>query len=355
MSDNRYIRQTALPGFGDENQAKLRTSSILIIGMGGLGCPVAQYVNSMGVGTLGLLDFDQVQESNLHRQTLYSESDCGKSKVDVAKKVLSKQNSATHIIAHHEVLSKSNALEIIDDYTLIVDCTDNIASRYLINDACLVLNKPFVSGSLFRNSGQIAVFNHEGSGSYRCLYPDANENIINCNEAGVLGVLPGIIGTRMALEAVKVVTSYGTGLGSSVLIIDAFKNTEQKLKFNRDNANFTRTSLDEVYDTPNCMTEYEIDFSDYCQLPNRTEIKVIDVRDASEFNLGHINKAINIPLDKIETEITRLQDDTAFLFVCKSGKRSLSALNIALALGYTNSLSLSGGMDALQKENAAIN
>lgn len=346
MSDKRYIRQTSLPGFGETNQQKLKESSVLIIGMGGLGCPVAQYLNSMGVGRLGLMDYDLIELSNLHRQVLYSENDLGQYKVDIAHNLLSSQNSNTEIIIHKEALNQENAIDIIAKYELIVDCTDNIASRYLINDACIILDKSFVSGSMHRNEGQIALFNFRGGASYRCLYPQVSKDIMNCNEAGVLGVLPGIVGTQMALLVIKALTGYGNVLQNQILIIDAFNGTQHSIKFKKINENFARTELDDSYNTPNCETEYEIDFDSFYRSNNDLDYVMIDVREKSEYDRAHLDNSVNVPLSKLSSELKTYPFDTPILFICQSGKRSLSALNAAKNSGFTSIKSLKGGIDA---------
>lgn len=343
MSDKRYIRQTSLPGFGETNQQKLKEVSVLIIGMGGLGCPVAQYLNSMGVGRLGLMDYDLIELSNLHRQVLYSENDLGQYKVDIAHNLLSSQNSNTEIVKHKEALNQENAIDIIAKYELIVDCTDNIASRYLINDACIILDKPFVSGSMHRNEGQIALFNYRGGASYRCLYPKVSEDIMNCNEAGVLGVLPGIVGTQMALLVIKALTGYGETPHNEVLIIDALKGTQHSIKFSRVKSNFVRTTLEDSYNTPQCSSNDEIDSS---ELYNNPDYLLIDVREKTEFDRAHLDNSVNVPLSKLSSELKAFPIDTPILFICQSGKRSLSALNTAKNSGFTDIKSLKGGIDA---------
>ncbi len=343
MSDKRYIRQTSLPGFGEINQQKLKESSVLIIGMGGLGCPVAQYLNSMGVGRLGLMDYDLIELSNLHRQVLYSENNLGQYKVDIAHNFLSSQNSNTYIVKHKEALNQENAIDIIAKYELIVDCTDNIASRYLINDACTILDKPFVSGSMHRNEGQIALFNYRGGASYRCLYPQVSEDIMNCSEAGVLGVLPGIVGTQMALLVIKALTGYGETPHNQVLIIDALKGTQHSIKLSRVKSNFERTALEDSYNTPLCSSNDEIGAS---ELYNNPDYLIIDVREKTEFDGFHIENSINLPLSSLDNELTEYAKDTPILFICQSGKRSLSALNSAKIAAFSNIKSLKGGIDA---------
>ena len=218
----RYLRQTSLKDFGEVGQAKLTEGRVLVVGLGGLGLPVLQYLNAMGVGTLGLMDQDVVELHNLQRQVLYTEKDLGKQKLDVAHEKLQEQNSSTILRTHDSFLTKENALTIIKDYDVIVDATDNFPTRYLINDACVILNKPFVYGALHGFEGHVSVFNYNNGPTYRCLYPNmpTSDEIPDCNENGVLGVVPGIIGTLQALEAVKILTGVGEVLSGRLLLFN---------------------------------------------------------------------------------------------------------------------------------------
>jgi molybdopterin/thiamine biosynthesis adenylyltransferase len=205
MNPKRYIRQTILKGFGAEGQRKLANAKVLVVGAGGLGVPVLTYLNAMGVGTLGIVDADVVSISNLHRQVLFTEAMVGLLKVHAAAEQLQKQNPETKINAYPTFLDLSNALEIIGNYDLVVDATDNFPTRYLINDACVILNTPFVYGALHGFEGQVSVFNYENGPTYRCLFANMPmaDAIPDCNENGVLGILPGIVGNLQALEVVK--------------------------------------------------------------------------------------------------------------------------------------------------------
>ena len=208
MKAPRFIRQTSLVQFGAEGQAKLADARVLLVGLGGLGVPVAQYLNAMGIGTLGLVEQDIVEMHNLQRQVLYSENDLGQPKLKVALEKLALQNSNTKLNGHPCFLTKDNALDILANYDVVVDATDNFETRYLINDACLLQNKPFVYGALHGFEGQVSVFNYNNGPTYRCLFPNMPkaDEIPDCNTNGVLGVLPSIIGSLQALEVVKLIT-----------------------------------------------------------------------------------------------------------------------------------------------------
>ncbi|NND79826.1 MAG: HesA/MoeB/ThiF family protein, partial [Maribacter sp.] len=249
MNLERYKRQTILKDFGPECQLKLAQSKVLVVGAGGLGIPVLTYLNAMGVGTLGIVDIDEVSISNLHRQVLYNENDIGQSKVTVAIKKLQKQNSDTNLIALKTFLIRDNALDIIKDYDLVVDASDNFPTRYLINDACVILKKPFVYGALHSFEGQVSVFNYLGGPTYRCLFPNmpsANE-LPDCNEHGVLGITPGIVGNLQALETVKVLTGIGEVLSGKLLLFNGLNQSFQKIKFSPIPANLNITMLQMAY------------------------------------------------------------------------------------------------------------
>src|ERR1035437_2494874 len=219
----RYARHIILPEIGLEGQQKLKQAKVLVVGAGGLGCPVLQYLTAAGVGTLGIIDFDTVDESNLQRQVLYSTEDIGKHKAAIAKEKLEKQNPDINLVSHVAHLTSANALEIISQYDIVVDGSDNFATRYLVNDACVILNKVLVFGSIFKFEGQVSVFNYKGGPTYRCLYPEApaEGDVPNCAEIGVLGVLPGIVGTLQANEVIKIITGIGDILSGKLLTLDA--------------------------------------------------------------------------------------------------------------------------------------
>lgn len=232
----RYNKQIALPEVGEAGQQKLAEAKVLVIGAGGLGCPALQYLVAAGIGTIGIVDGDVVNETNLHRQVLYTKSDVGKPKVKVAAERLYQLNPEVKINTYSEFLTAKNAMDIVANYELIVDATDNFAARYRINDICVKLDKPFVYGAIHRFEGQISVFNYKGGPTYRCLFPDkpAENQIPNCNETGVLGVLPGIVGTYQTTEVLKMILGVGEVLSGKLMTLNLFTNSNQVFEFSRN-------------------------------------------------------------------------------------------------------------------------
>ena len=235
----RYERQIIMPEIGVFGQLKLAEAKVLIIGVGGLGCPVLQNLAAVGVGKIGIVDGDVVEETNLHRQFLYGLSDCGRSKVVVAAEVMSKQNPETVIIQYLDYFDKQNCFEIASDYQIIVDCTDNIATRYLINDVAVVKGIPMVYASIHKFEGQLSVFNYQNGPTYRCLFPEdeRSEAIPSCNDSGVLGVVPNILGTLQANEVLKIILGIGEVLSNKLLLYNSLDNDFQTIKFQKDKIN----------------------------------------------------------------------------------------------------------------------
>lgn len=321
--DLRYIRQTQLKDFGPEGQQKLANGKVLVVGLGGLGLPVLQYLNAMGVGTLGLMDQDVVELHNLQRQVLYTEQDLGRLKLEVAHEKLRLQNSNTHFKLHDTFLTKENALETIQGYDLVVDATDNFPTRYLINDACVLLGKPFVYGALHGFEGHVSVFNHKKGPTYRCLYPTmpSAEEIPNCDENGVLGVVPGIIGTLQALETIKVLTGVGEVLSGKLLLFDGLGQQFTKIRFKTDPKNLDIKKLQDFYDPMDCKTVPTITAEDFQSiLETRNDVVLLDVRTPEEFSEHHLKEAINVPMDQLLPFETK-QSKTIYI-ICQSGQRS---------------------------------
>ncbi|MDH5609789.1 MAG: HesA/MoeB/ThiF family protein, partial [Cyclobacteriaceae bacterium] len=227
----RYSRHLLLPEIRQEGQQKLKNSRVLVVGAGGLGVPVLQYLTAAGVGTIGIVDFDTIDLSNLQRQVLYNEAEVGFSKSKTAAQKLARLNSDIQLIPYHLSLTSSNALDLIREYDLVVDGTDNFPTRYLVNDACVLLDKPLVYGSIFRFEGQVSVFNHKGGPNYRDLFPvpPPPELVPNCAEGGVLGVLPGIIGSMQASEAIKIITGIGETLSGRLFLYDSLTFTTRTI------------------------------------------------------------------------------------------------------------------------------
>ncbi len=328
MNSERYNRQVILKDFGPKAQQKLADAKVLVVGAGGLGIPVLTYLNAMGVGTLGIVDNDTVAFSNLHRQVLYSENDVGQSKVGVIIKKLRQQNSTTNLIPYSDFLNKDNALQIISKYDFVVDATDNFPARYLINDACVVLGKPFVYGALHGYEGQVSVFNFEGGPTYRCLYPDMpkEDEVPNCNEHGVLGIIPGIIGNFQALETIKIITRIGEPLSGRLLLYNGLSQDFQKIKFSTVLGNLELKALKESYDFE-CANTLSSVFPDVLeQLLQKEKSNLIDVRTPEEFKTFHLPEAVNIPLSEIEDRMQELDFEAANYFICQSGLRSRRAI-----------------------------
>ncbi|MER3376315.1 MAG: HesA/MoeB/ThiF family protein [Allomuricauda sp.] len=348
---SRYIRQTQLKDFGPEGQQKLSQSKVLIVGLGGLGLPVLQYLNAMGVGTLGLMDQDIIELHNLQRQVLYTEHDLGRQKLEVVHEKMNAQNSQTHFNLYDTFLTKDNALEIIKDYDLVVDATDNFPTRYLINDACVLLKKPFVYGALHGFEGHVSVFNYQGGPTYRCLYPNmpSAEEVPNCNENGVLGVIPGIIGTFQALEAIKVLTEIGEVLSGKLLLFDGLSQQSTKIGFKLNPKNLELKKLQDFYEPLDCDVVPAITAEDFQSLlESKTRITLIDVRTEEEFMDRNLKEAINIPLNSLEHASVHLDAAETVYVVCQSGKRSELAVK-QLQNQYPNKqfFNILGGMNKI--------
>ncbi|MEO0570395.1 MAG: HesA/MoeB/ThiF family protein [Bacteroidota bacterium] len=345
---SKYQRQISLKSFGLNKQSKLFESKVLIVGLGGLGIPVAQYLNAMGVGSLGLMDRDTIALHNLHRQVLYSEREVGQLKVKIAAEKLKKQNSQTKIIPIPEFLSKENALEIIQAYDLVVDASDNFATRYLINDACVMLKKPFVYGALHDFEGQVSVFNYQDGPTYRCLFPKTPkaDEIPNCDDNGVLGILPGIIGNLQALEAVKVLTEVGEVLSGKLLIFDGLTQKNRLVQFERNPETKGVIQLQKNYGFDLCNTLQTIGADDFLHLDIQQQL--IDVRSETEFNSGHLEEAMNIPLQKLDDHLDKIALGQPVYLICQSGKRSaLAAQRLSELFPDTIVYSIEGGMDQI--------
>lgn len=350
MNLERYSRQTALKGFGAKGQKKLTEAKVLVVGAGGLGLPVLTYLNAMGVGTLGVVDNDSVSLTNLHRQVLYDESDVGRPKISVALERLKSQNREPRLIGHDTFLVKENALKIIADYDLVVDASDNFPTRYLVNDTCVILKKPFVYGALHGYEGQVSVFNYQGGPTYRCLFPamPAADEVPNCNEHGVLGIIPGIIGNLQALEAIKVITGIGEVLSGKLLLFNGLDQSSQIINFKLRRENWKITELQDSYQ-----------WSDPCEmvpsisvkqlqtlLESEEEIQLIDVRTSTEFEDFHLAESYNIPLDDIESNISALDLERSVYLVCQSGQRSEVAVKRLQQLhSKTSFYSIFGGVN----------
>lgn len=364
---DRYQRQIILPEFGTEGQRKLMNAKILVIGAGGLGCPALQYLAAAGVGTLGIVDDDVVALHNLHRQVLYSVNDIGLSKAGTAARILKQLNPEIKISSYNERLANANALDILNDYDLIIDGTDNFSTRYMINDACVLLNKPLVYGAISQFEGQVAVFNYttnenEPAVNYRDIFPHPpkEDEVLNCAEAGVLGVLPGIIGTMMASEAIKYFTGIGELLAGQLLSFNALNNQvylltlsasdESRSLIPKDEEKFLKT--DYVWLCSSSQPDSEIDSDEFSAVLDNGNTDIIDVREPGETPEVTEFATIRIPLSQLNSKTNLIQSETAVLF-CQSGKRSLQAVRILSGIfGNSKKLySLKGGILQWKKQN----
>ncbi len=360
---NRYARHFTLPEVGSEGQEKLKASSVLCIGTGGLGSPIALYLAAAGVGKIGLVDDDKVEASNLQRQIIHGESWIGKSKLDSAKSRLLETNPHIEVVTHHARFTAANAIEIAQDYDVIIDGTDNFPTRYLSNDVSFLLKKPNVYGSIFRFEGQMSVFApHLGGPCYRCMLPEPPDpgSVPSCAEAGVLGVLPGIIGSLQAMEAIKLLLGAGKPPLGKLLHYDALNTEFRTFNLRKDpqcplcGDNPTVTAL--------------IDYENFCGLTppsTMTEITVtelrqkldqgldgilIDVRMQQEYDAARLEQSRHIPLPTIVNAASGLPKDQNLYIHCKGGVRSARACAQLADLGFTKLINIEGGLDAWREQ-----
>ncbi len=359
----RYSRHLIIPDVGMTGQKRLKNSRVLCVGAGGLGSPALLYLAAAGVGTLGVADFDVVDESNLQRQVIHGQSDIGRSKAQSARDSIKEVNPYVNVIVHEESLSSDNAMRIFADYDLIVDGTDNFATRYLVNDACVLLGKPYVWGSIYRFDGQVSVFWADYGPCYRCLYPEPPPPgmVPSCAEGGVLGVLCASIGSVQVTEAIKLITGIGESLAGRLMIYDALEMSYRTLTIKKD---------------PDCLvcgkdpevTEL-IDYDAFCgtvsadaaqaasgstitaldlraMLDRNENIYLIDVREPNEYEIVSIPGAVLIPKDEFLTgaALERLPNDKRIVLHCKSGVRSAECLAVVKNAGFTDAVHVGGGV-----------
>jgi len=360
----RYSRQILLPDLKLEGQEKISLGKVLVIGAGGLGSPVLYYLAAAGVGKLGIVDFDFVSVSNLQRQILYGTQDIDEPKATKAKQRLYDLNPHVHIEVHHGLLNADNAMEIIALYDVVVDGSDNLPTRYLVNDACVLLGKTLIYGAIFQFEGQVSVFNQlllDGTRgpNYRDLFPEPPppEMVPSCNEGGVLGVFPGIIGSMQANEAIKVVAGIGKTLSGRLLLFDSLDFSIRFLNIKANPANPVSGTHPSIHTL--------IDYEAFCnpapqatdqrlkeitpvelkeQLDSGKKIQLIDVREPFEFAIANID-GINVPMDRIEENIKLIQREGTVVLLCKSGARSKVVIEkLQTQHGFTNLLNLEGGI-----------
>jgi molybdopterin/thiamine biosynthesis adenylyltransferase/rhodanese-related sulfurtransferase len=360
----RYDRHLLLPEIGMEGQHKLKNASVLVIGAGGLGCPALLYLAAAGVGKIGIVDFDVVDISNLPRQILFSAEDAGKKKCIVAKEKLEKQNPFIQIQSYDVKLSPDNAFEIIYDYQIVVDGSDNFPTRYLLNDLCVKLDKPLVSGSVFKFSGQVGVFNLNGSGSYRCLFPHppSPEEMPDCDTIGVLGVLPGIIGAMQASEAIKIITGFGDVLANQLMILDLKKNQQQLISYTPNEEIILQTKnlpvlTDEEYQLF-CSPKKDDPLEVKEILPEKlkqmireqADFELIDVREQHERSVISLGGEL-FPLNTLLQHANEISKEKQVIFYCKTGARSQAGIRqLQEEFGFRNLYNLKGGIRAYFSE-----
>ncbi len=365
----RYSRHLILPEVGLAGQKKIKGTSVLCIGAGGLGSPIAMYLAAAGIGKIGIVDFDTVDYSNLQRQILHTDADVGRSKAESAKETLAGINPNCEVVIHNTRISSENALDLIRPYDIVVDGTDNFPTRYLTNDACVLLKKPNVYGSIFRFEGQASVFApHLGGPCYRCLYPEPPPPgmVPSCAEGGVLGVLPGIIGCIQATEILKLAIGKGTSLVGRLVLFDALGMKFKELKLRRDPA----CPICGDHPTIKELIDYEM----FCGiLPEPAEpagnpdevtvqdmkkaldnpslnIKVVDVREPDEYEIAHVDGVPLLPLSQINERFTELDPNQQYYLHCKAGVRSLKALHFLRQQGFKYLKSVKGGIGAWSDE-----
>ena len=357
----RYSRHLILPEVGMEGQAKLKDAKVLLVGTGGLGSPMALYLAAAGIGTIGLVDFDVVDRTNLQRQVIHGTKDIGRKKIDSAEESLKDINPNVVVVRHEVALNSENALDIVAQYDIVADGTDNFPTRYLVNDACVLLNKPNVYGSIFRFEGQASVFAMEDGPCYRCLYPEPPPPglVPSCAEGGVLGILPGVVGLIQATEVVKLILGKGTSLKGRLVLYDALNMKFRELKLRRNP------------ECPACGDHRTItkliDYQEFCGIPAQPEtpavdlseidpvevkaridrgdnFTLIDVREPHEYQIAKIPYAQLIPLGELPRRLAELDPKADYVMHCKSGMRSGKATDLLRQNGFTQVRNMKGGI-----------
>ena len=366
---SRYSRHLILPEVGMEGQRKLKAARVLCVGTGGLGSPLALYLAAAGIGTLGLVDFDVVEASNLQRQIIHSTRDIGRKKLDSAEEKLKALNPAMNVVKHDTMLTSANALEILKDYDIVADGTDNFPTRYLVNDACVLLHKPNVYGSIFRFEGQASVFATEHGPCYRCLYPEPPPPglVPSCAEGGVLGILPGLVGVMQATEVIKLILGKGESLIGRLLLVDALNMRFRELKLRKN----PECPVCGLHPTVTRL----IDYQQFCGIVPETpqeanvkngipqisvkdlkrridageDVQLIDVREPFEYQIAQIGGKL-IPQNDVPQRLAEIDRDREVIVHCKSGGRSQRIAEFLKQSGYQNVANLAGGILAWSDE-----
>ena len=348
-ASSRYNRQVILSEIGETGQYKLLKTKVLIIGAGGLGAAILPYLAAAGVGEIGIVDDDVVELSNLQRQVIYKSSSVGKYKVEEAKSMVTALNPDVKVNAVAEKLSGKNAIALFEKYDIIVDATDNLQIKYLINDACLITNKPMVYGSIFRFQGQVSVFNYQNGPTYRCLYPDENSSSVNCTDAGVIGISVGIIGMLQANEVIKMILETGEILSGKILVYNILNNEQQKYDFEKsDSFLIDRSIFEEKYSIKENLVE-EISVEAVLDQMDNEAVLFLDVRNADELPKITFKNSIQIPLMNLENEIEKLDSKQTIYVFCQSGIRSKMAVELLQKKKFKDVKSVVGGALAMKE------
>lgn len=361
----RYSRHLIMPEVGMDGQLKLKAAKVLLVGTGGLGSPMALYLTAAGIGTIGLVDFDVVDYTNLQRQVIHGTSDVGKPKIDSAIESMREINPFVTVHRHEVALTSENAMELVKDYDIVADGTDNFPTRYLVNDVCVLLNKPNVYGSIFRFEGQSTIFAAEGGPCYRCLYPEPPPPglVPSCAEGGVLGILPGVVGLIQATEVVKLILGKGETLVGRLMLYDALNMKFRELKL--------RKSPDCPICGPNRTINQLIDYHEFCGVPQHQpvvepeagvteneievtalkarfdrgeKVNLVDVREPHEFQICRIPGSTLIPLGELPKRVNELNVADEVVVHCKSGMRSAKAAEFLRQAGFKRVLNVKGGI-----------
>ncbi|KAJ3072795.1 Molybdenum cofactor synthesis protein 3 [Podochytrium sp. JEL0797] len=375
----RYSRQLLLPEIATQGQIKLRNSKVLLIGAGGLGSPSALYLAAAGVGKLGILDYDEVEVSNLHRQIIHNESRVGVSKSESARESIKNLNSMCECVALNVVLDSSNAMEVVKEYDVVLDCSDNVATRYLLNDVCVLSGKVLVSGSALRMDGQLTVYNYNNGPCYRCIFPTPPppETVRNCSESGVLGVVPGIIGCFQALEAIKIITGMGPSYAQKMLLFDGIAGSMRVVKLRGksaaclvcgENPSITapidyvqfcgRSATDKAVTQFLLGPEERVSVEKYDTIQKqKTDHILLDVRDTNQFSIASIPNSVNIPWSQLPRRLGEVFDlifrrdeqsdsesDRPVYVLCRLGNDSQLAVKLLQASGIKKVWDIEGGL-----------
>ena len=365
----RYSRHLILPEVGIEGQRRLKAARVLCVGTGGLGSPLAFYLAAAGIGTLGLVDFDVVDASNLQRQIIHSTKDIGRKKLDSAEEKLLALNPVLNVVKHETMLTSANALDILKDYDIVADGTDNFPTRYLVNDACVLLGKPNVYGSIFRFEGQASVFATENGPCYRCLYPEPPPPglVPSCAEGGVLGILPGLVGMIQATEAIKLILGKGESLSGRLLLVDALNMKFRELKLRKNpecpvcGEHPTVTKLIDYQQFCGIVPETKQEQAVKNGIPQLTvkelkqrldageDVFVLDVREPYEYQIANIGAKL-IPQNDVPKRLDEIDRNREIVVQCRSGQRSQRIAEYLAQQGYGNVKNLAGGILAWADE-----